>query len=46
MHVPHEGGEEEVEYVFDNERRSVQLTIEDCGGAVFYCRIKYELGME
>ncbi len=44
--VLHEGCEEEVEYVFDNERRSVQLYIEDCGGAVFYYRIKYELGRE
>ena len=29
--VLHEGGEEEVEYLFDRERRSVQLYIEDCG---------------
>ena len=42
--VLHEGGEEEVEYVFDPERRSVQLYIEDCGGAVFHYRIKYALG--
>jgi hypothetical protein len=44
--VLHDGGEEEVEYVFDNERRSVQVYIEDCGGEVFYYRIKYELETE
>ena len=44
--VLHEGREEEVEYVFDPERRSVQLYIEDCGGEVFCYRIKYELGTE
>ncbi len=41
--VLHDGHEEKVDHVYDNERQSVQLYIEDCGEEVLHYRIKYIL---
>ena len=41
--VLHDGGEEEIEYLYDKDRNTVEFFIEDCGKEVFYYRIRYSL---